>query len=273
MVFQPPSLSGDSLAVYGIEVESSGQYESTAGIVIDGSVGWLRGVGCNNSGGNVIRQACFFDYSRSPIALDIWGSHQTGIDMSNAALEGDAEVLKWVNGSITTNGAYYFGGGGNTGILINSTGAERPAWNLQTMVSTGPKGRFRLYDAKNDVEVVSITPGGTTTTFSGIVSAKGVSTSGHIGNTGKSVRIISGFGESPSVTGGDTAGRVAIGAGGSAVGVLAFASGYSESPPSCFAQNETRSNPIRATPTVSHLTLTGAMMAGDKINYWCVGVQ
>jgi hypothetical protein len=271
--FHAPSLSGASLSVYGIAVESSGQYEGTAAIVVDGSVGWLRGVGCHNSGGNVIRQACFFDYSHSPIAFDIWGRHHIGIDLSNAAFEGNADVLKWANGSLTNNGAYYFGGSGDTGIVIRSSGAEIPAWNLQTIVSAGSKGRFRLYDAKNDVEVMSITPGGITTTFSGIVSAKGISTFGHIADTGKSVRIISGFGGSASVIGGDTAGRVVIGTGGSSVGVLAFGSGYAESPPSCFAQNETRSNPIRATPKVNQLTLTGTMMAGDKVNYWCVGVQ
>jgi hypothetical protein len=95
---------------------------------------------------------------------------------------------------------------------------------------------------------------------------------GHLGVSGPVASISSGFGTTPSIVGNDAAGRVTVGGGGaSSSGVIAFADSYGVNAPACWAQDETTSNPMRATATPTQLTITGTMVAGDKITYGCTG--
>ena len=84
-----PSVNGN-LYAYGLIMEGSGSYPSTAAIIVDGANTWHRGIGITNSGGNVIDQVAFFDYSNSPTVFQAYGNHSNGIDLSNAYINGSA---------------------------------------------------------------------------------------------------------------------------------------------------------------------------------------
>lgn len=273
--FPNASARAGQMYAYGLIMESSGAFPATAAIVVDGANAWHRGIGVTNSGGNVIDQTAFFDYSNSPTVFDVWGRHATGIDFSHGAVNGN--VLQWGtdrNGkSFLSNGSNQFGGPGDTSVTVQSTGRGAPSWALQTVVSGGLTGRFRLYDTKNLSETFSMSPGGTLASFIGTVKAAKVQSDGHIVTHNTDIAIASGFGTSPAVLGNSTAGRITVGRGGASSGVLIFTASYSLNPPSCFVQDETTSNPMRATPTLKTLTITGKMISQDKVNYWCVGIE
>jgi hypothetical protein len=275
MNFPDGSAAPGHIYAYGLIMESSGAFPATAAIFVDGANTWHRGIGINNSGGNVIDQTAFFDYSNSPTVFDVWGSHTIGIDFTHAALNGNA--LQWGPGengkSFLGNGNNQFSGPGDTGVVVQSTGPGTPSWTLQTIVSGGLQGRFRLYDTKHLVEAFSMAPGGTLASFAGTVKAGKVQSDGHIVAHNTDVTITSGFGGASFVVGSSTAGRVTVGAGGASSGVLSFTTSYAVNPPSCFVQDETTSNLMRATPSLTTLTITGTMVAGDKVNYWCVGIE
>jgi hypothetical protein len=275
MNFPNASASAGQTYAYGLIMESSGKFPATAAIFVDGANTWHRGIGINNSGGNVIDQTAFFDYSNSPTVFDVWGAHAVGIDFSHATVNGS--VLQWGtsgNGrSFLSNGNNQFGGSGDTGVIVQSEGAGTPSWNLQTVVSGGLQGRLRLYDMKNATETFSMAPGGTLASFKGTVEAAQLQSDGHIVTHNADVTVASGFGASPTVVGNSTAGRVTVGAGGAASGTLTFTTSYRLNPPSCFAQNETASSQMRATPTVQTLTITGRMASRDSVNYWCIGIE
>jgi len=275
MNFPNASASEGQIYAYGLIMESSGKFPATAAIFVDGANTWHRGIGINNSGGTVIDQTAFFDYSNSPTVFDVWGRHSVGIDFTHGAVSGN--VLQWgtdENGkSFLSSGSNQFGGAGDTGVTVHSTGPGTPSWTLQTIVSGGVQGRFRLYDTKNLTETFSMAPGGILASFKGTVEAAKLQSDGHIVTHNADVTVASGFGAFPTVVGNSTAGRVTIGARGAASGTLTFATSYRLNPPSCFAQNETASNLVRATPTVNTLTITGRMAAGDSVNYWCIGIE
>jgi hypothetical protein len=275
MNFPNASASAGQTYAYGLIMESSGKFPATAAILVDGATTWHRGIGINNSGGDVIDQTGFFDYSNSPTVFDVWGTHAVGIDFTHGAVNGN--VLQWgtdENGkSFLSYGSNQFGGTGDTGVTVQSTGPGTPSWTLQTIVSRGRQGRFRLYDSKTLTETFSMAPGGTVANFVGTIEGAKVQSDGHIVTHNADVTVASGFGSSPAVIGNSTAGRVTVGTGGASSGVLAFGTFYNLNPPSCFVQDETTSNLMRATPTLRTLTITGAMLAGDNINYWCVGIE
>jgi hypothetical protein len=81
--------------------------------------------------------------------------------------------------------------------------------------------------------------------------------------------ISSGFGLTPSISGDAFAGRVTVGSGGASSGVIAFTPAFTTPAPSCSAQDETTPNTLRATATASQLTITGTMIAADKVTYTC----
>jgi hypothetical protein len=275
MNFPNASASEGQIYAYGLIMESSGKFPATAAIFVDGANTWHRGIGINNSGGNVIDQTAFFDYSNSPTVFDVWGRHSVGIDFTHGAVNGN--VLQWGSDesgkSFLSNGSNQFGGTGDTGVTVQSSGPGTPSWTLQTIVSGGVQGRFRLYDTKNRTETFSMAPGGTLASFKGTVAAAKLQSDGHIVTHNADVTVASGFGISPTVVGNSTAGRVTVGAGGAASGTLTFTTSYRLNPPSCFAQNETASSQIRSTPTVNTLTITGRMAAGDSVNYLCIGIE
>jgi hypothetical protein len=275
VIFPDASASAGQMYGYGLIIENSGLFPSTAAVVVDGGNTWHRGIGVTNSGGNVVDQTAFFDYSNSPTVFDVWGTHTTGIDFTHGAVNGN--VLQWGSDesgkSFLSHGYNQFGGPGDTGVTVQSTGRGAPSWNLQTVVSSGLQGRFRLYDSKTLTETFSMAPGGALASFIGTVEAAKVQSDGHIVTHNADVAIGSGFGASPTVAGNSTAGRVTVGAGGASSGMLTFTTSYRVNPPSCLAQNETASSQMRATPTVQTLMITGRMAAGDKVNYWCVGIE
>jgi hypothetical protein len=275
MDFPNASAGEGNIYAYGLIMESSGKFPATAAIFVDGANTWHRGIGINNSGGNVIDQTAFFDYSNSPTVFDVWGTHTIGIDFTHSVVNGN--VLQWgdeKNGkSFLAFGNNQFGGTSDTGIIVQSTGTSVPSWNLQTVVSNGLQGRFRLFDMNSRTETFSMAPGGVLATFTGTVRAAKVQSDGHIVAHNTDVTIASGFGASSSVVGNSTAGRVTVGSGGASSGSLTFTTSYSINPPSCFAQDETTSHPMRATPTLATLTITGRMVAGDRVNYWCIGIE
>jgi hypothetical protein len=84
--FPNASASAGQMYAYGLIMESSGAFPGTAAILVDGGNTWHRGIGINNSGGNVIDQTAFFDYSNSPTVFDVWGTHSTGIDFTHGAV-------------------------------------------------------------------------------------------------------------------------------------------------------------------------------------------
>lgn len=107
-------------------------------------------------------------------------------------------------------------------------------------------------------------------TLQGPVSMTGaVSMAGHLRVTGPSATIASGFGTSPSILGSDTAGRVTVGTGGAASGIITFTGSFSVAP-SCWANDETTSQLMRATATTTTLTITGTMTGADKVTYGCI---
>jgi hypothetical protein len=94
---------------------------------------------------------------------------------------------------------------------------------------------------------------------------------GHFVLNGPAASISSGFGTTPLMVGNDAAGRVTVGGGGASSGIVDFATPYAVNAPACWAQDETTSNPMRATATPTQLTITGTMVAADKITYGCTG--
>jgi hypothetical protein len=107
---------------------------------------------------------------------------------------------------------------------------------------------------------------------SGNTSTAGLDIMGHFVAHGSDVSIAAGFGMSPSLVGNSVAGRVTVGRGGAASGVLDFKVPFSTHAPVCFAQDETRSSHLRATATTRTLTVTGGMAESDSITYYCVGL-
>lgn len=107
---------------------------------------------------------------------------------------------------------------------------------------------------------------------SGDTSTAMLDVSGHLVAHGSDISITSGFGASPSVVGNSVAGRVTVGRGGAASGVLTFGRAFTTHAPACSAQDETTSNAIRATATTATLQITGTMAASDKITYHCIGL-
>ena len=83
-------------------------------------------------------------------------------------------------------------------------------------------------------------------------------------------RIRSGFGASPSIAGTDGGGRIEVGTGGDTAGVVAFGVAWSTAP-ACIAQNETTSEPVRATATAVRLILSGTLAEADKLTWVCIG--
>lgn len=70
----------------------------------------------------------------------------------------------------------------------------------------------------------------------------------------------------------DNAGRIVQSSSGATSIGLTFGSTFQNTatiPPSCSAQNETTSQPVRATASTSGLLLTGTIASGDKITYRC----
>jgi hypothetical protein len=75
-----------NIYTYGIIAESSGLL-NTAAFVAGGSSQWRLAFLCD--GTNAVSASCFTDYSTSRIALDVWGSHTTGVDFTNATISGN----------------------------------------------------------------------------------------------------------------------------------------------------------------------------------------
>jgi hypothetical protein len=82
---------------------------------------------------------------------------------------------------------------------------------------------------------------------------------------------ISGFGTSPVFAGNDAVGRLTVGTGGSSSGTITFTFAYTGQFPVCFAQNETAGTHLQAIASLTSLTITGAMGAGNDVSYRCTG--
>jgi hypothetical protein len=95
---------------------------------------------------------------------------------------------------------------------------------------------------------------------------------GHLAILNTPPTITSGFGTSPTIAGADMAGRIVVGTGGASSGVITFSMAWAAAPP-CIANNETTSQPVRATALTTTLTFTGTMAAGDKITWLCMAYQ
>lgn len=82
--------------------------------------------------------------------------------------------------------------------------------------------------------------------------------------------ITSGFGTSPSIAGAASSFRVTVGSGGDTTGLVAFNTTFSNAP-ACHANNETTANLTRTTSTTTTVTVSGVMVASDKISIVCIG--
>lgn len=136
---------------------------------------------------------------------------------------------------------YAINGGGDVGI---NTGAGTPAAKLDV------NGTFRAQDTS---------------------MLAGVTVGGMFKVTSPTPAIGSGFGTSPAIAGSNAAGRITVGTGGASSGVVTFGSGgFPAGAPACSAQDETTANAMRATATTTQLTITGTMVAADKITFQCI---
>ncbi len=85
--------------------------------------------------------------------------------------------------------------------------------------------------------------------------------------------IVAGFGTSPSIAGGDFAGRITVGTGTPSSGTISFGTSYTTNAPSCVANDETTQLVVRANASTSGVTLSSASSwsAGTKLTWACVG--
>lgn len=83
--------------------------------------------------------------------------------------------------------------------------------------------------------------------------------------------IASGFGTAPAApVGGDCGGRLTVGSVGDTAGVLTFGTAFANAP-ACTVADETTGNLMRPTASTTTLTVTGTMVAADKIVWECHG--
>ena len=82
--------------------------------------------------------------------------------------------------------------------------------------------------------------------------------------------ISSGFGTTPAIAGVAAAFKVTVGAGGDTTGVVLFNTTWPTAP-ICAANNETTAQLVRATPTVTQVTLAGTLAAADVLSVSCIG--
>jgi hypothetical protein len=90
---------------------------------------------------------------------------------------------------------------------------------------------------------------------------------------GSAPALTSGWGVGASVSGTNSVGRVTIGAGPGAAGVLTFSAAWTTNAPHCDAIDETTGVVIPAVATTAAVTIAGVFTAADKVSYHCVGWQ
>ncbi len=153
MQFPPPTASGN-LYSYGLIMESAGTFDETAAIVVAGSQITHRGIGCFSN----VSDACFYDYTNSTEVMSAYGTHTNGIDLSQATISGFSFASK--SFTVQEGGAVNVTGSTDTNVAIGTTGPPSAVWNLQTVVSGTPTGRFRILDATYNREMFAIQQNG-----------------------------------------------------------------------------------------------------------------
>lgn len=143
-----------ALYTYGLVLESTG-FTNTAAAVVAGSSQWLRGFGCDQT--NAVANSCFFDYSTSANAVDIWGTHTIGVDLFNAA--GLTYALRFPTGFGNLGlGVWLNQSAVDTSVELKSTASNQGDWLVQ--VVNAEAGGVRIYDNKNALEVARFIPNG-----------------------------------------------------------------------------------------------------------------
>lgn len=86
---------------------------------------------------------------------------------------------------------------------------------------------------------------------------------------------VSACGTTPNISGSDSAGTITIGAGVVTSCTVTFANTWTSTvgPPKCFVNDQTTTIATRATPTTTQVVLSGAFVAGDLVDYFCIGYQ
>jgi hypothetical protein len=191
-------------------------------------------------------------------------THQTLA--TGAALSSENTAMS-LNLPLELIASQYLFSGGNVGI---GTGASAPGATLDIAGSLRSSGAANL--GASTLSSLVVSTGSFTVDGSGNIAPAKITATNHIAANGPIAAIGSGFGTSPSIAGSDTAGRVTVGSGGAASGVVTFGGNFNAAP-ACHANDETTSQLIRATATATQLTLTGTMAAADKITYICLAYQ
>lgn len=142
------------------------------------------------------------------------------------------------------------------------------------MYRTGSGGSFPFNTAGNMVlESRALSGAGIGLATGATMSVRAyLDSAGHLNFLGTAPGSLTGCGSGASIVGNDNAGRITIGTTPGASCAITFATGWTTNIPSCFAQNETASNLLRATPTLTTLTMTGTLAAANVINYRCTGM-
>ena len=182
-----------------------------------------------------------------------------------------------------------------TGRVLGSAGAATaPAWLTNPSSTTfevstaflgpGTEASAGVLRLANTSQVNARNAGGTgdlvllTSTAADRVQLGGTNTTGFTLTTGTNSLFIqggtptisSGFGAGPSIAGNSSVFKVTVGGGGDTTGVVLFNVTWTNAP-SCQANNETTTQLVRATPTVTQVTLAGTLAAADVLSVVCFG--
>jgi hypothetical protein len=167
---------------YGMVMDGATSHAITAGFLLNGNAaGFNRGYVSQG----VINMASFVDYATSPVAFQLWGTNTTGIDMANATISGRAINFSGSATYINPEGTFKLNNGelhsgGDTNLLLTSSGTATPAWAFQTVSSGGTAGRLRIYDTTTNTEVMSFLQGSagivvdTPAAFAGTLNLAGI---------------------------------------------------------------------------------------------------
>lgn len=200
-------------------------------------------------------------------------------DFANTDTNYERLALKWDTNEffITTESG---GTGNDRNIEISATGPQLKLFQ----VNAGTNSGMRVQNGNVQFWNQGVSRWGIDTSFSFEPSSNNSQDLGasdrliqniylgtHVINGG-TAPAVSSCGTSPSITGGDTAGKVTIGTGTPSSCTVTFDTAYSNAP-SCTISGDDNTNAYGATTTTTALTITSnSEMSGDVIMYQCIGL-
>jgi hypothetical protein len=179
----------------------------------------------------------------APMTAPASGTHQLGIADAASPVARTLQVQSVSAGTADTNGA---------------------AWTFAGSRSTGTGAGGSL------IFQTSPAAGSTATTQNALVTALTIDSKAHVIHGGSAPAVSGSCGTSPSVAGTDSAGKLTTGTVAPTSCTLTFSKAWGTAP-SCFAQNETTANLVKAISTTTTVILSGTFVASDVLSYACIG--